>query len=340
MKPPAPPVAEVSQWYVLNYFSPLSSRKGASAKDCVDSFNTRENTSLQLFCPSFVVYHEKNGQKKKVDKPLAFHYTFVRGELSDIKKLCSQANNFSFVLNKSGESRYAIVDDITMENFRKIALSYSNNVPFYSLEGVDLEDFDKVQIIEGDFPGLTGYYSSKKGSNKGRVILQITQNMGTVLYDVKAKYIKILEFSKNFKRAYDLIDAFIPRLYTSMRKFSTGSSLNEEEISALHSFCRRMSSVSLPNSKIDAKLQAILVAAFTILGNEAEAAEAAKRYDKKKQSVTSDAIKAFIELLRGVITKDASALKSGYGYLIKKEDKTTASLSQLREEYNYYLGKL
>lgn len=303
------------RWFVLNYFSPVSSRKEASAENCIDNFNRRLGTDLKLFCPTFISYRQVKGERKKVDRPLVYHYTFVRGSLPVIKKLCAENNNFSFVLNKSAEDRYAVVDDITMENFRKVSAKYSNNVPFYPLDGVELADFDKVQIVEGDFPGLVGYYSSQKGSNAGRIILEITQDMGTVIYDVKAKYVRILEFSKNFKRAYDIIDAFLPKLYEAIKKHRREEQLSENDISSLHSFCRRMECCKLNNPKIDAKLQAILVMANKILGNEKAMAEAEARYEKKKASVTAPTTKALVTLLLGLAHDDTSSVDAARALL-------------------------
>lgn len=327
------------KWYVLNFFSRVSSKKEFSPEECVARFNQRENIDLKLFHPTFVAYREQNGKKKKVDVPLAFHYTFVKGSFLDIKKLCGEPNSFSFVLNKSTEERYATVDEATMEGFKKIALKYSNNLPFYSLEGLNLEDYDKVQVVEGDFPGLIGYYSPSGGSNSGRILLRITRNMGTVAYDIKAKYIRVLEFSKNFRRAYDLIDAFIPRLYEAMRKYSEGEPLDENELSNLHSFCRRMGVCRLDNPKIEAKLQAILVMANQILGNDADMEKARVRFEKKKKSVTSDATLAFISLLEYVRAQEPELLQLGKDYLEKIQSKSSRALDQLRKEYEYYMQR-
>lgn len=319
-------------WFVLNFHSPLSPRKGASAKDCIDNFNRRCGTNLSLFCPAFFEYRSINGVNKKIERPLTFHYTFVRGELDIIRKLCSENNNFSFVLNKSGENRYAIVDDSTMESFKNIARKFENNVPFYSLQGVNLEDFDLVEIVEGDFPGLIGYYSTQKGSNAGRIILRLTQNLATVVYDVKAKYVRILEFSKNFKRAYDIIDAFVPRLLKALSDFKNGLTLSENTLSDIHSFCRRMSACSLPNNKIDAKLQAILVAAYRLLGCDDEAGKAMDRFQKKKKSITAPATLALIHLLDYLVDNDPEDLSEARSYISQiPPGRSSASSNLIRQ---------
>ena len=327
---------EGTVWFVLNYLSPLSTARGASAVSCIDSFNRREETSLKLFCPSFVAYREVKGRKEKIDRPLAYHYTFVRGEFSDIKKLCAEDNKFSFVLNKSGEQRYAVVDDFTMEHFKRVALRYSNNIPFYSLEGVDLQDYDKVEIVDGDFPGLIGYYMSERGSSSGRVILQLSQNLGTVIYDVKAKYVRVIEFSKNFKRVYDIIDAFVPKLLSSMRKYFHEQPVSEEELSALHSFCSRMSICKLGNRKTDAKLRGLLTMAYRIMGNEELRRINEINFLQKREAVTAHATNALLSLIDYVSTRNVAFLEAGKGYLAVIEDNNSKAVERLREEYEYY----
>ena len=324
------------RWFVLNYLATVPSRKGGSAEDCVRRFNSREERDLEVFAPTFISYKEKNGRKEPVNTPLIYHYAFVRGGFDDVKKLCGQSNNFSFVLNKSSDSRYAVVEDLDMDSFRKVAVRYSNRVPFYSLEGVNLQDCDLVEVVEGDFPGLTGYFHPCKGGKTGRIIVKLTQHMATVAYDISARYVRVLEFSKNFKRGYDLIDAFVPRLYRAMRKYASSEPLSEKEISEISSFCRRMGRCRFDNHKIEAKLMAILAVANRIINDPEEEARAFERFEKRAHAVTSPTTKAFICLLEHVYDSDPFSLSLGRQYLTKALGKKSKALAELEAEYNYY----
>ena len=85
---------------------------------------------------------------------------------------------------------------------------------------------------------------------------------------------------ENCKRPYDLIEAFTPKIYEALRTFHSGVALSEKEIASLSVFCRRMEAAKLDNHKLDAKLSAMLLAAFTILGDRAAAEKASARFQK------------------------------------------------------------
>lgn len=328
-------VSEDKKWFILNHFEALPAPRRQTAQTCIDRFNSAGGCQLELFAPTFVKAVNINGRQIKREQPLTFHYVFVRGTLDEIKRLCGLSNGFSFVLNRSSKERYATVDDRRMEDFKAIARAYSNSLPFFALDDIDLEAGDKVEIVEGSFPGLVGYYMPKAKSNSGDIVLSVTQNLGTVVYDVKAKYVRVLEFSKKSRRSYDQIDAFIPRLLQAMRQYSEGKPLSDKEKSDIAIFARRMSVVKIDNHKLDAKLQAILVAANHILGDSEAEAEARSRYTRHSAAITSTWTKALIALMKAVIYKDAKTFTNEYSVVIT-QTATTAAQRTLLDEYTHY----
>lgn len=223
-----------------------------------------------------------------------------------------------------------------MEDFRTIARAYQNRLPFFYIDDVDLEAGDKVEVVEGDFPGLVGYFIPNAKSTTGNIVLQVTQSLATIAYNINVKSVRVLEFSKKSRRSYDQIDAFVPKLYGVLRKFNQGTGLAAKEIGELTVFCRRMGIVRSGNSKFDAKLSAILAAAHHILGNHDEAAEAARRFEKLKNAITSDAAQALVLLLEAVVKNDSVAFRSGKEALGQTVDKTSQALVRLRAEYEFY----
>lgn len=324
------------QWFILNHIGTPAMRQAATAKRVVDSFNSRENTTLELFAPTIVSMTAVGNNIVQTEKPFVFHYVFVRGVFEEIKRLCALPNGFSFVINHGGKERYAIVSDRNMEDFRMIARAYKNNLPFLPLEYVDLEAGDKVEIIEGSFPGLVGYFIPKKKSVKGNIVLQVTQNLGTVAYDINAKYVRVLEFSKKSRRGYDQIDAFVPKLYAALRKYFAGKELSYKEIAPMTLFYRRMYQASFGNFKIEAKLFAILTVVCRILGDTEGMIKSKSQYDRRSASITSPETKAFVMLLEAVLKKDRMILNEGMVLLGCKPEKESKSLNQLREEYEWY----
>lgn len=328
--------ADVSQWYVLNHIDSTLGKQEAVVRSKIEKFNLSQSASLEVFAPTFVSVVNIGGKCVRTEHPLTFHYVFVKGTFDAVKKLCGMAGGFSFVFNHGGAGRYAILADRQMEDFRTIARAYQNRLPFFYIDDVDLEAGDKVEVVEGDFPGLVGYFIPNAKSTTGNIVLQVTQSLATIAYNINVKSVRVLEFSKKSRRSYDQIDAFVPKLYGVLRKFNQGVALAAKEIGELTVFCRRMGIVRSGNSKFDAKLSAILAAAHHILGNHDEAAEAARRFEKLKNAITSDAAQALVLLLEAVVKNDSVAFRSGKEALGQTADKTSQALVRLRAEYEFY----
>ena len=330
-------VSEDKKWFILNHFEALPAPRRQTAQTCIDRFNSAGGCQLELFAPTFVKAVNINGRQIKREQPLTFHYVFVRGTLDEIKRLCGLSNGFSFVLNRSSEERYATVDDKRMDDFKAIARAYSNSLPFFALDDIDLEAGDKVEIVEGSFPGLVGYYMPKAKSTSGDIILSVTQNLGTVVYDVKAKYVRVLEFSKKSSRANDQIDAFVPQLLNALRLYYDNKELSASLVSKLSVFCRRMGSVNIKNNKLYAKLQVLLFAANHILGDN-DASEYAKyKYLKLRDTITNEWSRGLANLLFSVIYNDAELFNDSHSKLksLSAISKTQRMLANEYASYRY-----
>ena len=192
-------------WYVLNH---VGANGRDTAQKAVDKFNSVNNTALELFAPTYVAKEERDGEIKFRTLSLTFHYTFVRGTYEQVKALCAQQNGFSFLIDWSSADRYAVIDDRRMTSFQNIAKAYKNCLPYYSIEDIDLEDGDLVEVVRGDFPGLIGTYMPKPKTTMGNIVLNIYNNVGTIAFNVKATDVRVLEFSRKNTRANDQIDAF------------------------------------------------------------------------------------------------------------------------------------
>lgn len=256
-------------WFVLNYVPISLANTRKKAQDWVDSYNASYHTNLQLFAPTFFEPVSKNGRKEIKRKPLVYHYVFLNGEPSVVKDFCSKRFGFSFVVTNTGGGRkeHATISDRAMENFRKIALYYSNSLPFYPLDNVDLEDGDLVRVVEGPFAGLEGYFFPKARSAYGRIVLQIAKNIGTAVFDVSTKYIQIVQFSKNSKTKHHVLERFLPKFREIEKKYNEGLPLDEGDIATLTLFIRRMSLVHLDRRPAEQRLSQLLLDSARIVGD-------------------------------------------------------------------------
>lgn len=323
---------ESPYWFVLNYF-------GLAFKDmcqkAVDRFNRSQNCDLELFAPTYVIRETKDGEVKMRTVNLTFHYVFVCGRFTDVKMLCSQQNGFSFLINHGASERYATVSDRDMANFKNIARAYRNCLPYFSLEDIDLEDGDLVEVINGDFPGLVGVYMPKPKSKSGNIILKVYNKVGTIAFDVKATDVRVLEFSHKSTRANDQLDAIVPHLLCGLRHYKTSEPLPPALVAKMSVFCSRMGIVRLNNRKLDARLQAVLFGCNTLLGNIDEADQAKARYEKLKESVTNEWTSALISLIFAIIEGDADRLIKAWAS-IKNLPATSKAQQMLAEEYTFY----
>lgn len=321
-------------WYVLNF---IGSSYRELPQKVVDRFNTANGLELELFAPTYVMREEKDGEVKFRTVNLTFHYVFVKGRFDDIKRLCSQPNGFSFLLDRSNEDRYAVIDDKRMMHFKNIARAYKNCLPYFSLEDVELEDGDLVEVVKGDFPGLVGYYMPNPKSKTGNIILNVFNNVGTIAFNVNVTDVRVLEFSKNSTRANDQIDAFVPHLLKALRYFNQNEPLPDTLAAKLSVFCGRMGVVRLNNRKLDAKLQMLLYAANCIIGNSLETEMACDKFQTVKDAVTNEWTQGMIELIFAIISKNPERLAARYDKL-KSAPTLSKAQQMILSEYSYYLS--
>ena len=331
---PSPQHAE--GWYVLNHIA----RPGLGiAEREVERFNAWQQADLRLFAPTYVVREEKAGDIRFRTANLTFHYVFVRGTFDHVKRLCAEANGFSFLLDRSSDNRYATIDDGRMASFQNIARAYRNCLPYFPLGDIDLEDGDLVEVIRGDFPGLIGRYMPKPGARSGNIVLNVYNKVGTIAFDVKATDVRVLEFARNSKRANDQIDAFVPHLLDALRHHHDrpDEPLPEPLVARLSVFSGRMEVARLGNRKLDARLQILLYGAFTLIGDTAAAASALEKYHKLAASVTNDWTRALITLILSLLTRDKTQLEATYAKL-KELSPDSAMKKRIKSEYDHYCG--
>lgn len=324
-------------WFVLNHIGNVHGEN--QAQKTLDRFNKRQNTRLELFAPTYVVKEDRDGKVCMRRLRLAFHYVFVRGVFDEVKCLCSQPNGFSFLINHSGSERYAILGDREMRHFREIARVYENCLPFYSLEDVDLEEGDLVEVINGDFPGLIGTFMPKAKSKSGNVVLMVDRKWGTVAYDIKASDVRVLEFASTSNRAYDQIDAFVPHLLKALRFYHCRATLPAALSSKLNVFCSRFEITKISNTKLQAKLLALLSAANYLIGNTEAFQNFRERFDRTRHTISNSWTEALILLIFSTTETDIELFKKGCD-LIERLEATSKFQKYLTEEYSYYKANM
>ncbi len=322
------------QWYVLHF---IHKSGKLSPQRYIDDFN-REGHDLELFAPIIRPAHVVNGKVKYFERLLTFYYVFVKGTFDDVKELCSRCDNdLSFLLDRGSANRYGIISDPDMENFKIIARAYTNTIPFFNIDDIELSEGDLVEVVDGQYAGLKGTFIPKSRSKNGKLVIAATTHLGSVVWDIDARYIRILEFAHDSRRQYDLVDSFISKLFPILRKFHAEESLSEKEKSLLNVFTRRMGVVSPENHKAEAKLLATLMCVYLVLGDVSGYKLSKLRFDKRQSSLTNRWTLATIELMMSVAQNDIDRLKEAYRQIKDSTENLTKTQLQLLGEYRHYL---
>lgn len=261
------------RWHVLNYIKAGMTRSSA-ASTAVGRYNaSNPGADLEVFAPTFVKMVNSNGRVVRRVAPLVYHYIFVRGVSDTVKDFCRRTDGFSPIFNRSGAGRYLTVGDSEMHAFMIIARACSNELPCYTLSEVDLADGDLVEVVDGPFAGLRGYYVPRRGSRHGNIYITANHLLASVVYDVRAQYVRVIEFARDTRRAYDIVDAFVPRLTTALdyaEKYP-GEPLPASVSAPLSTFISRMGIAHLPSGRLAGKLSLLLAGAYALLGDHASA---------------------------------------------------------------------
>ena len=281
------------QWYLLNYIAPALRRREALMQ-AIDRINatTPEAPPVTPFLPEVVEAVESPDDRsiRLVGRPLLYHYIFLYGTLDAVKQLAATLPGLSFVINRSATDpahRYLTLSEESLRNFRIIARRYANRLPYCAPDDALLIQGDEVEVVSGDFAGLRGIFIARRGSSDGNIIVRANRQIGSIAYDIRAEQIRVLRFAKDSRRAYDQIDAFVPRLLEANALYEADRPLTPSLSSSLQIFTRRYSATEIPGAKFDAKVQALLWRAHTILGNDTEAAAARARYQRRAPAVTN-----------------------------------------------------
>lgn len=287
-------------WSILN-FIPAPGVKRRALPEMIGTLNASlpEAERLELFAPTFVQVSTEGGKVSRTERPLLYHYIFVKGAEASQKLLCRTFDGLSFVLDRAGEGRHLSVSDETLEQFRIIARFYGNQLPCYPLEGISLEEGDKVQIVSGPCAGLTGTFISRKGGKSGNILVAVDRSLAAMVYDIKADYVRVIEFAKDSRRVYDQLDAFTLKLLNTLQN-GANALADTELVPAATVFARRLGGVRVNNPKLDAKLHILLFAAYSILGDKPAADAALEAFGRKEKNITNSATRALCLFLQAV----------------------------------------
>jgi len=281
-------------WYVLK--SPSLS---LSVRDELKADN------IEYFLPTHTVLCNVGGQQRRVERPLAFNFIFVRDTYERARDFCRDRAELRLhvvynrkPLHDKEAASPLVIYDRQMEMFQQAISFYSGTeIPFVKPEEMELEKGDQVRIIGGQFSGLEGVLISQKGKDGGRVVVSLSNVIAIRTLEIEPEYLQILKFGKDNKHFYKHLDSYIPRLE---RVYALkGTKINAKDLTPVETFVRRFSMLETDTINSQAKVLTLLHASHSVLGNAEEALEVKNKLTallpKIKSQTTLDFVNKWME---------------------------------------------
>lgn len=290
------------QWFVLTC-NPRSGRSRAVATEiqaAVDAFNrgeAQQHPPMEFFAPTLVRVTASDRTPVRRELPLACQYVFMRAsavQLSEFRRECQLINPVANLTasEASGATSYLTLPDATMAIFQRVAAAFRHEIPVFRPGEIDLTRADEIEIVGGDFNGLSGRLLRQQGASGGTVVFEIGNRYMASVAHVDPRYIRILRFAPGRKNAYELIDNFVKRRLRPAIEAYTASGLWPLEALApeavqLAGFVQRYGEARIESAKMRPKLAALLAACFAMLGDGARAMEQSALAKEELEAVTN-----------------------------------------------------
>ena len=110
--------------------------------------------------------------------------------------------------------------------------------------------------------------------------------------EIEPEYLQILHFGKDNKHFYKHLDSFIPRLDRALAV--TRRKLSAAELTPIETFVKRFSQLRTDTINSEAKVQTLLCASCTLIGNTESAEEARQKVQKLLPRINSQTVKDFV----------------------------------------------
>ena len=316
-------------WYVLK-----SPSLALSVRDDL------KKAGLKFFLPTRTVLVPMGGKTVRVEKPLAFNLVFVSTDIETLHTFKSQHPDRRMHIAYQRPLSYQqgdyvpplVVPDREMEMFINAVGTYRDaEIPYMKPSEVDLEKGDIVRIVAGPFNGIEGVLLSQQGKEGGRVLVNVSNVIAVPTLHIEPEYLQVLQFAKKGKHFYKLVDSYVPRLRKAMEEVgksgrdgtnglhgmngasgmnggngTSGRSVKAAVLDPVRVFTTRFCNLQADTLNAEAKVQALLLASYRLLGEEEKAMTAQAKLDELLPRVKSAST---LEFVKGYISKEKSSIK-------------------------------
>lgn len=258
------------RWYVLTL---PSGHHGLSSPGLEKEMERRAREGepvFEYFAPSYVAVRHVDGKLVDTRRPLLYNYVFVRASEAGIYQMKERLPQYNFLHRVRGKegSHYPYLSDAAMENLRWVARSYADVLPVYNPEPGRLVKGDKVRITEGQFKGAEATVVIQPGAGRKDLMVCIENWMWVPLLHVQPGQYEVIGLNDCGKHVYTRLDngRISMGLHEALGRHHEGNTTEEDRELAKEAL-RQYANLRMDTDVMRCKLYAILLPAYTILGD-------------------------------------------------------------------------
>ena len=329
------------KWYVLRssksyvHTSKLIEGEMARRQELEDG----QHPVLEYYIPKFVVAADVDGQAE-VEKPLCLNYVFLRATLSeafDFRQSCPILSLLKEGRADNDKKVYASITDDKMRMFMVMVRAYKDSVPLCNPDSVRLSKGDTVRVASGDLKGVEGVLGTSVGVNCGTVILRVTNGLLVPTLKIGLKNLQILSFGKENRRYYGLFDRNCKKIRKALRNSLSADGVTAEELTAVKEIILQFGSTEIPKKNFRARYDALLMMAYTVLGEPEKTMEYIYKCDSALKTMTENSSKLSVIVALFACTGKRAYAELAHAYFDKwNVKKMNGNEKELMDDLGYY----
>ena len=295
---------------------------------------------LEYYIPKFVVAADVDGQAE-VEKPLCLNYVFLRATLSeafDFRQSCPILSLLKEGRSDNDKKVYASITDDKMRMFMVMVRAYKDRVPLCNPDSaVRLSKGETVRVASGDFKGVEGVLMTSVGVNGGTVILRVTNGLLVPTLKIGLKNLQILSFGKEDRRYYGLFDRNCKKIRKALRSSLSADGVTAEELTAVKEIILQFGSTEIPKKNFRARYDALLMMAYTVLGEPEKTMEYIYKCDRALKTMTENSSKLSVIVALFACTGKRAYAELAHAYSDKwNVKKMNGNEKELMDDLGYY----
>lgn len=265
----------VVRWYVLV----LPSCHKGPAKGLQEELKRRHRNReplFEYFAPSYVEVKKRDGGFVETHRPLLYNYVFIHASEYEIYRMKQWLPQYNFLPRiKDGKHEYhPYLSEEAMTNLQWVADSYSNVIPVYTPKLEQLIKGDRIRITEGQFKGAEASVIIQPGAGKRDIMVCVENYMWVPLLRVQPGQYEVIALNDDGKHIYTRLenDRLLLKLHEALGRFyhqEDGATEADRKLAA--ETVKQYGNLRMDSDIMRSKLYALLLPAYTILGNREEA---------------------------------------------------------------------